>query len=299
MIENKQILDIIKVLDNLFISKYGKSIPNIEIDDLPLVAEAINYAAKTLDYGMYSYKRVFIRLIIKEYGHLWEYGWNKEDSCFYIENNRIGQVAFHQIPVFEDVVYNKNFCGITRQYLSHDAIFNSDIKKLIADASLLKTMLTDNELDKIIRDNYNTLYNFSKREYNTKKYVGSLVVSKEFNRVLKKEEHLKSLNIGDEVIRVTNKSIKVFKDKSKVAKILDFVSSPYTKIPSVLTSDNNIVSVTKLKKFNREALNVKLKQKPIKGIYDIDALLKEDINNRLYGKLDIDFGLLVNDLLLS
>ena len=299
MIENKEILDIIKVLDNLFISKYGKSLPDIEIDDLPLVAEAINYAAKTLDYGMYNYKRLFIYLIVKEYGYLWKYGWNKEDGCFYIENDRIGQVAFHQIPVFEDVVYNKKFCGITRQYLSHDAIFNSDIKKLIADISLLKTKLTDNELDKIIGDSYITLYNFSKREYNIKKYVGSLVVSREFNRVLKKEEHLKSLSIGDEVIRVTKKSIKVFKDKSKVAKILDFVSSPYTKIPSVLTSDNNIVSVTKLKKFNREWLNGKLKQKPIRGIYDIDVLLNEDINNRLNSKLDREFGLLVNDLLLS
>jgi len=117
---------------------YGIDFPEVkDYNLLPLVAEAINWMAKVWDDSFYSIKPKFIDAVVNEFGHLFSYGWG-DDGVFYIENAQVGTVCFHD-PNCEIVSagsWDRKWSGITRQELSHEAIANPVVRRLLAEATL-------------------------------------------------------------------------------------------------------------------------------------------------------------------
>lgn len=101
---------------------------------LPLVAEAINWAAKTVDPAFYDLKGEVVDEIAQSRGI--QSGWG-EDGVFYLYSPEVGVVCFHDPweEITSEGEWSHPWSGIERQSLAFDALRDPELRQELAKAT--------------------------------------------------------------------------------------------------------------------------------------------------------------------
>jgi hypothetical protein len=101
---------------------------------LPLIGEAVNWAAKTISLSFYDLKAEVVDAIAQIRGVV--SGWS-EDGTFVLYHPEVGTIHFHDPggEIESGGEWPHSWSGVERQSLAFEALVNADLRRQLAEAT--------------------------------------------------------------------------------------------------------------------------------------------------------------------